>query len=232
MFSALEAQELNIVIDAMDVKQVHSGDTIIRQGEDGDVLYVIGSGQLECTRKNKDSEDQIFLKNYEAGDTFGELALLYNCPRAATIVAKTDATLYTLDRNTFNVIVKEQAQKKREAFEEALKKVKILNSMSSYERTQIADAVKTETYSSGDTIIREGDTGNKFYMIMEGSAQAIKQGHSVMDYSAGDYFGERALLKNETRAATVVAKSTPTKCMVLDRRSFVRMLGPVDEILM
>lgn len=53
-----------------------------------------------------------------------------------------------------------------------------------------------------------------------------------MDYSAGDYFGERALLKNETRAATVVAKSTPTKCMVLDRRSFVRMLGPVDEILM
>jgi len=69
-------------------------------------------------------------------------------------------------------------------------------------------------------------------MIMEGSASAIKQGKSVMEYSAGDYFGERALLKNETRAATVIANSSPTKCMVLDRRSFVRMLGPVDEILM
>lgn len=80
MFNALEEQEMNIVIDAMDVKNVQAGDLIIRQGEDGDVLYVIGSGQLECTRISKDSEEPVFLKNYEAGETFGELALLYNCP--------------------------------------------------------------------------------------------------------------------------------------------------------
>ncbi len=126
---------MNIVIDAMDVKNVQAGDLIIKQGDDGDVLYVIGSGQLECTWKSKDNEEPIFLKNYEAGETFGELALLYNCPWAATITAKTDAILYTLDRNTFNEIVKDHAQKKWESFEEALKKVKILNSMSSYERT-------------------------------------------------------------------------------------------------
>jgi len=69
-------------------------------------------------------------------------------------------------------------------------------------------------------------------MIMEGSATAVKGGHNVMEYTAGDYFGERALLKNETWAASVIAKSTPTKCMVLDWKSFVRMLGPIDEILM
>ena len=75
------------------------------------------------------------MKTYEAGEAFGELALLYNCPWAATIKALTNATLYTIDWGTFNAIVKEQAQKKREKFEEALKQVKILKSMSSYERS-------------------------------------------------------------------------------------------------
>ena len=52
----------------------------------------------------------------------------------------------------------------------------------------------------------------------------------VMHYKAGDYFGELALLKNEPRAANVIAK-TKLKCVSLDRNSFKRLLGPLDEIL-
>jgi len=51
-----------------------------------------------------------------------------------------------------------------------------------------------------------------------------------MHYMPGDYFGERALLKNEPWAASVIAKSN-TKVMMLDRKSFNWMLGPMDEIL-
>ena len=73
--------------------------------------------------------------------------------------------------------------------------------MSSYERSQIADAIKTESYQSGAQIIKEGDAGNVFYMIMEGEATAFKtidgKQVEVMHYMPGDYFGERALLKNE-----------------------------------
>lgn len=103
--------------------------------------------------------------------------------------------------------------------------------METYERSKLADALNESWYSKGDFIIKEGDVGNDFYMLMSGSCKATKNGEGeVAQYSEGDYFGERALLKGEPRAASVLADGQV--CAVsLDRHSFKRLLGPVEEIM-
>ena len=86
------------------------------------------------------------MKTYKPGEAFGELALLYNAPRAASIQSKTESVLFSLDRECFNHIVKDSATKKRERFEETLKHVELLDSMDPYERIHLADGIKDVKY--------------------------------------------------------------------------------------
>ena len=162
--------------------------------------------------------------------------MLYNAPRAATITAKTDAELWSLDRATFNHIVKDAACRKREKYEQFLQGVKILQNMDEYERSKLADAFKEEWYNPDQFVISEGEEGNTFYLIMHGEAIATKTLEpgkapiEVFRYKPGDYFGERSLLKNEPRAANIIAL-TQLQVVALDRHSFKRLLGPMEDIL-
>ena len=94
-----------------------AGADVIKQGDDGDFFYVIEQGELDCYKKYRDKPEAILVKEYVPGESFGELALLYNAPRAASIKARTDCVLFALDRACFNNIVKEAACKKRERYE-------------------------------------------------------------------------------------------------------------------
>jgi cAMP-dependent protein kinase regulator len=86
------------------------------------------------------------LKKYQPGEGFGELALLYNAPRAATIAAETESILWKLDRDTFNNIVKDAASKKRERYDDFLQSINILKTMDPYERSKLSDALTEQKF--------------------------------------------------------------------------------------
>lgn len=234
MFASLDDKDKAIVVSAMEEKRYQAKDIVIKQGDDGKELFVVGSGLLKCYKKIKGEEK--FLKDYHPGEAFGELALLYNAPRAAMIIAENECELWSLDRECFNHIVKDAAIRRRERYEDFLSKIEILQDMDPYERSQLADVLKSVTYKAGDFVIREGDEGNVFFIVEEGTAVALKVLHVNQDpvevkaYSSSDYFGELALIKNAPRAASILATSE-LKCVSLDRHSFKRLLGPLEDIL-
>lgn len=165
MFNQLDEREQDVVILAMEERNAVNSEKIIQQGDEGDCLYVVGSGTLTCTRVQKEGQEPTFLKTYQPGEAFGELALLYNAPRAATITATEDCQLWKLDRDTFNHIVKDAASKKRVLYDTFLSNVSILSTMEPYERTKLADALKQHKFKQGEYIIKEGDDGNDLYLI-------------------------------------------------------------------
>ena len=238
LFGNLEPKDLEVVINAMEEKRYKKGENIITQGDNGDCLYFVEEGNLNCFKKFQGNDEPKLVKKYQSGDAFGELALLYNAPRAASITAESDEVItWVLDRETFNHIVKEAAQKKREKYENFLKNVEILSTIEPYELMQISDALKTATFKKGDFIIKEGEMGDVFYILEEGECEATKTLEPgkpdtiIKEYKVGDYFGERALIKGEPRACNIIASSDTVKVISLDRISFKRLLGPIEEIL-
>ncbi|MCQ2819885.1 MAG: cyclic nucleotide-binding domain-containing protein [archaeon] len=237
LFSSLDKKDLEIVIGAMEEKNYQPGEFVIKQGDDGDCLYIVETGELDCTKTFNKEEGEKFLKKYVPGEAFGELALLYNAPRAANIKANTQCLLWSLDRSTFNNIVKDAAQKKREKYEEFFKSVEILSTVDPYERMQICDAVKTSTFQKGDYIIKEGEMGDVFFILEEGEAIATKTlepgkpSVEIKRYKPGEYFGERSLIKGEPRYANIEVVSDFAKVISLDRGSFKRLLGPIEPLL-
>ena len=238
IFSSLEKKDLDVVINAMEEKRFKLNEKVITQGEDGDCLYIVETGNLKCYKTFNPEDSPKFLKTYQPGESFGELALLYNCPRAATIICSTDeCILWSLDRETFNHIVKDAAQKKREKYENFLKNVDILSTIDDYELGQICDSLKDGIYKKDEYIIREGELGDVFYILEEGKCNATKTLEPgkpetiIKELKEGDYFGERALLKGEPRYANIVVTSDIAKVISLDRLSFNRLLGPIMDIL-
>lgn len=233
LFSHLDDNERTDIFDAMFPVVIPAGGTIIKQGDEGDNFYVIDQGEVEIF------VHETYVGSIGEGSSFGELALIYGTPRAATIKAKVDCKLWGIDRTSYRRILMGSTIRKRKTYEEFLSKVSILASLDEWERLTVADALEPCQFEEGQEVIRQGEPGEDFYIIAEGSAIVLKKSSpdaepvQVGKLGPSNYFGEIALLFDRPRAATVVAEvgAGTLKCVKMDRARFERVLGPCGDIL-
>ena len=190
------------------------------------------SGELDIMVRTNNSPGLKY-GEIRAGMGFGEIALLCNTPRAATIKATTDCMLWALDRQAYRTICAHYELLRREKALRFLKNMDVLKPLSEPERLKLATALEWQEYDEGTTIIREGEIGEDFYIIESGHVSVYKKecpGEEVIHLGAGECFGEMALLKDETRSATCIATS-PVMCLSLGREHFIAMLGSLEEMI-
>lgn len=212
----------------------HPGDNIIVQGDNGDIFYLLEDGLVDvyvCKKGGPETK----VHTYTPGNSFGELAIMYNAPRAATCRAQTECKLWALDRVSFKVIVVAATMRKRDLFVGFLQKVPILESLTEMEILTLADSMAEEKYNDGEVVCYQGDPGDYFYIIRDGAAICTqtdenRQEKVVADLDKGKYFGEIALLTEKPRQATVTAKGT-LRVLSLDRATFTRVMGPMEDIM-
>ncbi|XP_069964855.1 cAMP-dependent protein kinase type II regulatory subunit isoform X1 [Bactrocera oleae] len=228
LFRSLDDEQMNQVLDAMFEKRVQPEEFIIRQGDDGDNFYVIESGVYKVICNG----DHIF--TYDNTGIFGELALLYNVPRAASIQAVTEGLLWAMDRQTFRRILLKSAFKKRKMYETLLDSVPMLKALKSYERMNLADALVSKHFSNNERIIKQGDVADGMYFIEDGNVVVkMDQDGKEIEISRlgkGQYFGELALVTHRPRAASVYADGD-VKVAFLDTDCFERLLGKCANLL-
>lgn len=208
---------------------------IIRYGDVGHEYFILDQGVVEIIvykegtpASDPDLNKKIaFSKFINTGIGFGEIALLYNALRTATVRAAENCQCWVLEGKVFkNIIIKQNLMKKK-IEPEFLDKVELFNNLDKYDKLKLIDMLSTKVVQPGDYVFREGDTGDYFYMIEDGQVDCLKSTPaSGMDPSAsnnmlvrtlntGEHFGELALMTPDGKRYLSVRASGDRPCVLL-----------------
>jgi len=229
IFASLSPRERRLLINAMEMISVRAGSIIIRQGEVGDFFYVVEEGHVSF------SVDGNHVGACTRGASFGELALLYNCPRAATCLANTDCRLWKVEQHSFRHMLANNTANQQKDIHDVLKKVPFLSQLEDRDLVKISDALTTVSFPTGERIINKGDVGEVFYILRDGTVKVTDIGFGDSQYvdqvlGPGEWFGERALLTGEPRNGNVIA-TAPCSTLCLSRDTFEKTLGPLQGLI-
>eukprot|EP00854_Cymbomonas_tetramitiformis_P013461 gene13461-15908_t len=212
------------LIGSMTKMEVAAGGKIIEEGaHSGDKFYVVEKGS--CAIKKKEKE----VGTLQAGFGFGELALLYNCPRNATVEATEACILWVLDQAVYNALKRTHAEKLLKEKMELVDSVPSFKVITGEHRAQLADSLEPMTFQENEFIVREGEVGDRFYIVQVGEVAVETAGMELVRLVAGAFFGERALINDDPRMATVVCKEK-AKCLELSREVLEGTVGNLASL--
>lgn len=222
--------DFNPLIDAFEKVSFKATDTIINQGDDGDYFYTIWQGECEFLIDDKQ------VGTAGSGVSFGELALLYTCPRAASVRALEDVVLFRVDQTCFRYLLKNVTEKSQDEKIALLAGVSFLATLSRQEHSKLSRVMNPVYFREGDCLVNKGDTCDAFFILNKGELRATDVGFGAnkeedITMKTGDFFGEKALVSGEPHTATVVAL-TDGLAFRIDKATFERVLGKLSKLIL
>ncbi|XP_068711115.1 cGMP-dependent protein kinase 1-like isoform X2 [Montipora capricornis] len=226
----LEASQIREVVECMCEKKWKKDEYVIKEGDQGSDLYVLEEGKVKVMKEGA------VLGQMGPGRVFGELAILYKCPRTASVKAESDVKIWAIDRQTFQTIMMKTGIMRQKEHTEFLKSVPLLKILREEILSKVADCIEEAFYDEGEYIIRQGARGDTFFLIKKGAVNVTQRPsvHAepvfVRTLGKGDFFGEKALKGEDLRTANCIAASGGVHCLVLDREAFEAYIGSLEDM--
>jgi len=235
LFAGLNDAQRNEVVDAMFEKKYTTGDKVIVQGDVGDNFYVVDNGEFDVILKQAGDKP---VHTYQPGGNFGELALMYNCPRAASVVCRTPGSCWALDQATFRAILMAANKTALDSTASFLKSVSILSPLTDAQRDALGTVLEEIVYKPKQTIVREGDVADSLFLIKSGEVIAYKstedgneRGKELGRMKQSEFFGESSLEGDEERRKATVVADENVVMLKLSRYNFTELLGNLREVI-
>ena len=233
LFQDVKREELPSLVQCLQSVSYEAGDLIIKQHDEGDRLFILieGSAQVEIEDMAGNSKVVSYLTGNEF---FGEIALLNSSERTASVRATEDCSVLYLKRKDFSSFLSLNPERNEKImatldYLRVIKALPLFKGLDSSIINLFASKMTKESYAKGDDIIKQGEEGDKFYIILQGNVNVHvvrddDKDHSVAILGRGEYFGEIALFKNIPRTATVTADTDEVLVISLQKSDFMRAI--------
>lgn len=242
LFSDLPKEAFIALTERMELRTFAPGQVVVQEGDAGTSMFVVVQGTLKVVRTG-DGQAMVSLAELTDGAFFGEMALLSDAPRSATVVAVDDVMLFELSRELIDEITREFPQvaevmkrfHKNRLLTNLLKTSPIFAPFSAAEKKVLIEKFKSRNIPEGSYVITRERPGDGLYVVLQGrcvvlDVDAQRREKVLAELKEGDVFGEMSMLWHKETCASVRA-STPCVVLRMPKTAFNEVIMTHPQIL-
>ena len=236
LLSLLPEQEFTQLLEVLDVVRVRPDTWILRQGEPGRSFYVLARGTIEVSTERQG--EAVKLAQLSEGTVFGEMVLLADAPRSASVRAVTDCDLLEFDCDRMSALSATMQHlgpalsgfARDRLLTNVTMTSPLFRPLDARQRLDLVRRFISVEAAPEHPIIREGEHGQGLYVVLRGEAVVLRNGTRVAELGPSDLFGEISMIRNEPTSASVSAGSSGASLLFLHRNYFERLIHAVPEL--
>ena len=251
IFSSLSDAELLGILESPDngIEEFAAKDTIIRESEIGDCMYVLLEGVAEVTIRSGGGGREVTIATLRAGDFFGDVSLMPENTdrRNASVRAIHPCKVFRIDKKhvlmsvqgdideSEEVTIRRQSPMEQEIVD-LLRGMRLFNSLTQEELMNIGNWTELVTVGPGDFVLKEAEEGEVLYVVLNGTVEIFTQDDDgklsiLAEHGRGNYFGEQALLPGSSGKRNAYARSNDEVKLIQVPRDFFRLVINRDSVL-
>ena len=241
LFSELPREIFVALLNEVAMRTVPEGQPIVREGETGRAMFVLAQGHVRVVR-GLGSKGSQTVAEMEEGTFFGEIGLLSDVPRLASVVAATECVVLEVTREMLGKLTAShpglepvlQHFYRDRLLANLLRSSPLFEGFDEEARRALVDRFALRKADAGATLVKEGAPGEALFVLLRGRCEVVHvdsagKAHPYPPMDEGAVFGEIALLREGLASATVRA-TAPCLLLALDREAFRSYLLANDQV--